>query len=474
MDNNKAKPTILVVDDYQDNLDLIEAFLGSTYNVKLSSGGEDALKYLGSQPAPDLILMDVMMPHLDGYELLRLIKADEKTKGIPVIFLTAKSQKEDEEKGLQLGAVDYITKPISPPILSARVKNHIMLKATADSLREKNNFIRKTFGRYMSDDIVSKVLESPDGLNLGGESRIVTIMFTDLRGFSSISDRLPPETVVQILNDYFKEMNRIASKYSGTINELVGDGMLILFGAPTQAEDDADRAVACALEMQLAMEGLNTANLKKGFPSLEMGVGINTGKVIAGNLGSDIRVKYGVVGSHVNLASRVESFTVGGQVLVSEFTKNTLRGKLKTRGEFEILLKGVEDRITLYEVSGIEGIYNSALHDERQNLNPVTREIKSTFQVLDGKRIGGELMFGEITHLANKTAVLKTDAKLYPHSNIKINLTVEGLMFPKDTLYAKILGEHIDKTNSGLEIHFTYVPQEAKSILENLKKPAAF
>ena len=152
--------------------------------------------------------------------------------------------------------------------------------------------IRKTFGRYLTDEVVATLLESPEGLQLGGEHRKITILTSDLRGFTATSERLPPEEVVKILNFYLGYMADVITKYQGTIDEFMGDGILVLFGAPIAREDDPARAVACAIDMQLVMEPINKQIKEWGLTPLEMGIGINTGEVVVGNIGSLKRTKY--------------------------------------------------------------------------------------------------------------------------------------------------------------------------------------
>jgi adenylate cyclase len=165
--------------------------------------------------------------------------------------------------------------------------------------------MRQTFGRYLTDEVVANLLETPEGLQLGGEKRKVTILMSDLRGFSALSERVSPEIAVSVINFYLEVMTEVISQYHGTINELMGDGMLVMFGAPISREDDSQRAIACALAMQLAMDRVNQHNQQLNLPPLEMGIGINTGEVLVGNIGSQKRAKYTVMGSPVNLASRL-------------------------------------------------------------------------------------------------------------------------------------------------------------------------
>ncbi len=164
------------------------------------------------------------------------------------------------------------------------------------SLSEKNTFIQQTFGRYLSDEIVANILEEPEGLELGGRKQTLTIMMADLRGFTSLSEERTAEEVVTLINNYLKVMTQVIFRHNGIIDEFIGDAILAVFGAPNKRDDDELRAVACAVEMQLAMAEVNETNRAMGLPELRMGIGLHTAEVVIGNIGSERRAKYGVVG----------------------------------------------------------------------------------------------------------------------------------------------------------------------------------
>ena len=235
--------------------------------------------------------------------------------------------------------------------------------------------IRKTFGRYLTDEVVATLLESPEGLKLGGEHRKITILTSDLRGFTATSERLPPEEVVKILNFYLGYMADVITKYQGTIDEFMGDGILVLFGAPIAREDDPARAVACAIDMQLVMEPINKQIKEWGLTPLEMGIGINTGEVVVGNIGSLKRTKYGVVGSQVNLTYRIESYTTGGQILISGTTFKEVESIIEINDEKEVMPKGVKKPITIYDVGGLGGKYNLFLQKREEIYRPLKEAI---------------------------------------------------------------------------------------------------
>lgn len=249
-------------------------------------------------------------------------------------------------------------------------KQQLKLKELNDLLDIRNRFIRKVFGQYHSDDIAEMILESPGGASLGGEKRVVTVLLSDLRGFTAISERLSAENVVKMINIYLEVMIDVIFKYNGTIDEFLGDGILAVFGAPVLGDDDARRGVACAVDMQLAMEEVNRRNRDAGLPELEMGIGVNTGELVFGNMGSYKRTKFGVVGSHVNLVARIESYSVGGQILISESTKNSCGPILRVLNRMNVLPKGVQKRINIYDIGGIYGDYNLFLPDRTEERLP--------------------------------------------------------------------------------------------------------
>jgi len=215
--------------------------------------------------------------------------------------------------------------------------------------------IRDTFGRYLSAEVVDEILKSPGGVELRGELREITILVSDIRQFTHTIELLGPVQVLAMINRYLGEMTDIIMKHGGTIDEFTGDGILVFFGAPTFVPDHRKRAVACALEMQEAMAGLNRGNLLLGLPELQMGIGINSGQLIVGNIGSEKRKKYGAVGSPINLAFRIQSEAAGGEILVSPAVFENLGRELLAQATKECSLKGIDQPILLYHVNGLAG-----------------------------------------------------------------------------------------------------------------------
>lgn len=252
---------------------------------------------------------------------------------------------------------------VRPVLMVGLALTAIVIQSYVQEEREKleglrqRDFVRATFGRYLSNEVVDQILDSREGLNMGGENREVTFLFSDLRGFTALASRLKPQQVIPILNLYFEEMVEIVAAYRGTVDEFQGDGMLVFFGAPFRAEDDAERALACAIAMQNKMTDINERHRREGLPELSMGIGINTGEVIVGNIGSEKRTKYGAVGTPINMAHRIQSHAKGGQILIGPRTREKIGEPVRVLSEFMVELKGIGGLVRVCDVTGIGGVY---------------------------------------------------------------------------------------------------------------------
>jgi adenylate cyclase len=356
--------------------------------------------------------------------------------------------------------------PVVPPILTLGGAAIFITQYVAS--RAAN--MQRTFGRYLTDEVVNSLLEQPDGLKLGGERRKVTVLVSDLRGFSAISEEFTPEEVVNILNLYLESMTDIIHYYKGTINDFMGDGILVMFGAPISREDDSQRAIACAMAMQLAMKQVNKKNQEMNLPILEMGIGINTGEVVAGNIGSQKRAEYTVIGSHVNLAARIESYTVGGQVFISEHTYQDANIDLRIDSELQVEAKGIKYPINLYEVGGIGGKYQLFLATEQESIVSLKEELLIEYMVLEGKHIEGKLFSGALVGLSEHGAQLHSQYPLERLSNIKLKLLIDIDVSDEETdIYAKVVRKSTVDQNYFL-IRFTSLPQRAIAHLNRIQK----
>ncbi len=468
-----AQASVLVVDDNPDNRDMLSRRLTRRgYTVAVAEDGHQALEICDAQPF-DLVLLDIMMPGMSGLEVLKILRQRYSVSDLPVIMATAKDQSSDIVDALQLGANDYVTKPLDFPVVLARVETQLALKRAseeirrlADQLELRNRFIRETFGRYLSDEVVASLLDSPTGLQLGGEKRKITMMMSDLRGFTSLSERLAPERVVPLLNRYLATMVTIIKQYGGTIDEFIGDAIFVLFGAPIWQEDDAQRAVACAVAMQLAMAAVNTQNRQDGLPEVEMGIGVHTGEVVVGNIGSPERMKYGVVGSHVNLTSRIQSFTLGGQILISKPTRKEVDAILKIGKQMEVKAKGFEQPIPLSEVQGIGGTHKLSLPEIEDTLVPLPQEIPLRYTVVEGDHYSGEMFTGSFVKLSAKGAEARLENPVPPLSNLNMNLIDSNGEEIPGVIYGKVV-EKSSKSSTVFSVRFTSMSPEIETFLHS-------
>lgn len=377
----EKRATVLVVDDSPINLHLAVNILKGDYRVKVANNGPAALELATASP-PDLILLDVMMPEMDGFEVCRRLKANPATSHIPVVFLTSKTEEEDEKMGFLVGATDFIHKPFSPLIVALRVKTQLEIKFLQDLLRNQSEEERnqkaqlmRIFCRHVSDEVAEEMWRERAQFLSGNRPRpqllTATVMFADIRGFTSISERLAPETLFDWLNEYMEAISKIVSAHRGMINKYIGDAIMAVFGTPvprtTEAEiaQDAVRATDCALAMWDALKTLNADFAKRGLPAVRIRVGIVTGSLIAGTLGSSQRLEYTVIGDTVNMASRLEQIKElesvdeddsECRILMGESTCKLLGAPYKIRTLDPILLRGKTEPVPVFVVEGRNGL----------------------------------------------------------------------------------------------------------------------
>jgi adenylate cyclase len=340
-----------------------------------------------------------------------------------------------------------------------------LLSRTSEDLEKSSELIKKMFGRYLSTEVMNTLLEDPSALELGGEKRKVTIMMTDLRGFTALSERLKPEQVVQLLNSYFDVMVDVVLQYNGTINEIVGDALLVIFGAPQEMPDRAQRAIACAIEMQNSMAKVNERNRAQGLPDLEMGIGLNETEVIVGNIGSSKRSKYAVVGSGVNMTSRIESYSVGGQILISDSVCQEAGEILRIDAQRDVLPKGAETPLRIYEVGGIAGHYNLALDRIDELLFPLARPIPLTYTLLEGKNARKKELEASVVRLSKKCAEVSLAGTVSLLANLKMNLRDVDEKLSTRHFYGKVI-KRTGKGGLTQLIRFTSVPPEVDAYFQ--------
>jgi len=370
---------ILAVDDDALNRGVIERIVTRKgHKVTLANDGKDALHKI-RRGAFDLVLLDVMMPGIDGSDVLREIRNHYSMTELPVIMVSALSDSEKVVELLDLGANDYVTKPIDAKVLQARMKTQLSVVtankkvfALSEDAKRRNKLLLNLFGRYVTEDVVRNLVSSPQGSKIGSELEEVTLLFADIRDFSSTTERLSPEHVLTVLNNYYDVMIDVVNKFKGTIDKLMGDEMLVTFGVPKTRNGDAERALACALSMQLAMREVNERNQAQNLPELQLGIGVNTGKVMVGNVGSDKHASFSVVGKEVNLTASIEAQAKGGEILISETTFMGSGFQVWTDGKRELQPKGFSQGVMVYRLTGMDGKYKLNLNSDETQENGVS------------------------------------------------------------------------------------------------------
>lgn len=347
---------ILVVDDTYENIILVRDVLEvAKYHVIEAKNGFEAIEIATAQ-LPDLILLDVNMPAMDGFEVCKILKNDDATRNIPVIMLTAQSDVDSRVEGIQVGADDYMVKPYSPRELLARVERSLRSKAISDDmratqaeLRQQQRIIKQTFSRFVASSIVDELLKDPTRIKLGGQLQAVTVLFADLQGFTTLSEHTEPEQLLQLLNNYHTFMVNIVLKYGGTIDKFLGDGLMALYNTPIQQDDHIARAVKTALHIQDELYWFSQELPEK--LRTKVNFGIHTGNAIVGNVGSENLMDFTAVGDTVNIASRLQDVATDGTIYVSapvfEATQDFIFGR--TRGLIPV--KGRKGSIDSYQIS---------------------------------------------------------------------------------------------------------------------------
>lgn len=370
------------------------------------------------------------------------------------LHVTTSYLKNGEEK---IGVIAVLSDISELVELRDAVKAMERIKALNNTLELRNKLLSETFGRFLSDEIVRQLLETPDGLALGGKKRELTVMMSDLRGFTAMSERMPAQDLLTMLNHYLGEMTEIIQRNGGTIIEFIGDGIMAIFGAPAPSPIHATQAVVAAVEMQSRMKQINEWNFAHGYPELLMGIGINTGDVIVGNIGSEKRTKYGVTGANVNLCGRVESYTVGGQVLITPSTREKIASPLTVSGEAEVMPKGVKAPMLLSSITGVGEPYNVSCQSGAAEPEKLECPVSVSFFTMDGKHISNEAVCGTLTYLSRDGAVMETDAPIAVFDNLEID--IGGKLFCKVIM----------KNDLGYTLRFTAKPENFDAWLKERK-----
>jgi adenylate cyclase len=340
----RDKPLILAVDDEPANLALLRKLLRHQgYDVTEATDGRSAIREV-VEAAPDLVCLDVMMPDLDGIEVCQQLRRMPEHAGLPILLLTALNRPEDKARGLEAGANDFLSKPFDESELTARLRSLLRTRALQDRLTD-------LLRRYVSDSIAAEVLRDPFAATLGGDRRHVSTLFADVRGYTALAAQHSPEQALDLLNRYLTVASDAVESHGGTVADLLGDGVFAFFGAPVLHSNDAERAVRAALELQNQVARLDIPSMPE--VRLQTGIGITTGLVLAGNIGSERRMHYAVVGDPVNVASRLQSVAGPGQILVDKATHDAVKDQVVSQDLGTLRLAGKGDWVPAFNIIGL-------------------------------------------------------------------------------------------------------------------------
>jgi adenylate cyclase len=345
------KPKVLVVDDDWLNRDVVVNYF-SHMGAEVSSApdGFKALELAAAEP-PDLVIMDMQMPRMDGIECCKYLKSNPDTQFTPVIICSAMESDEERIRALDAGADDFITKPYSSLLLMTRARALLKIKQLNDQLARRNAMLRGALNRYVAEAVADAILIDPEKhLQLGGDSRHVTVLFADIRGFTEFTERLPAAAVVEALNHIFDELTAVVFKHHGTFDKYLGDAIMAFYGAPLAGPDDALRAVRTALELQTVFAGLLARS--PYLAGLGLGIGLHSGDATVGNIGTQKVMDYTVIGDTVNVAKRLTEDAHAGQIFISAATQAEVADAVTVQALGPRAIRGRVEPVVVYQVVG--------------------------------------------------------------------------------------------------------------------------
>jgi class 3 adenylate cyclase/CheY-like chemotaxis protein len=356
-------PLILAVDDVAENLDIVQMRLEAQgYAVETAADGEEAIAR-ARELSPDLILLDIMMPKLDGIAALKILKQDQALRFIPVILLTAKADRTDVIAGLEAGGDDYLTKPIDQASLMARVRSMLRIKTLNDELDALNQSLETRVAQQVAEierigrlrrflaPQIADMIASSDGQDklLQSHRREISVLFCDLRGFTAFTETNEPEEVMGVLSEYHREMCALIDRYEGTIQGFAGDGIIALFNDPVPCADHAERTVRLAADMRDKVAELAAGWSRRGL-DLGCGIGVALGYATLGTVGFERRLEYAAIGSVMNLASRLCDEAKPGQIIVSRRVFSEVEPIVEAVELGTLTLKGFSRPVPAYEI----------------------------------------------------------------------------------------------------------------------------
>ena len=358
---------ILVVDDTAVNLKLLGDLLSAKgYQVGTAASGAEALEKIDKTP-PDLVLLDVMMPGMSGYEVCKKLRENPATAVLPVVMVTALDPAQERVKGIDVGADDFLTKPINQPELLARVRSLLRVKSLWDQLGELNRTLESRVAeqvgqlerlgrlkRFFSPQLAEAIVNGGADDPLKSHRREVTVVFIDLRGFTAFAETAEPEEVMGVLREYHAAMGELILAHEGTLERFTGDGMMIFFNDPLPVPNPQERAVRMAVAMRERVDELMRGWRKRGY-ELDFGVGIAEGYATIGAIGFEGRWDYGAIGTVTNLAARLCAEAQPGQVLLSQRVTNAVEAFVEVEPVGDVTLKGLSRPVKVFNLIRLTG-----------------------------------------------------------------------------------------------------------------------
>jgi class 3 adenylate cyclase len=344
MPEAKSSPgRLLVVDDNKVNrLLLVRSLEQQGHTVASAENGRLALEMLRSGPY-DLVLLDMEMPEMDGFQVLEQLTTDSKLRDMPVIVTSSLEGQDSVVRCIEMGAEDYLTKPVNPVLLKARINTSLEKKRLRDQQKE---LVRRFATTEVAQDLETS------GFSLGGKHVVASAMFSDIRSFTTLAESQTPEETIELLNTYYTLMFEAISGHGGVVNQMIGDGLMAIFGAPLPQEDHCARAVRAALEMVEMIDMLNVDRQSQGKIPIKIGIGIASGQMIAGYTGTQQRATYTCVGDTVNLAARLEAQTkqLGAPILIAGATRAALGDAFLVEAHGAVQIKGKTNEVEVFSV----------------------------------------------------------------------------------------------------------------------------
>lgn len=439
-----------------------------------------AISDQGMVSAVSLIILDLEMSLCENFQSLGMIMSKASLASVPLFFMASERNTELDEACYERGAIVILDKPFTrtgiiraertawqyevsknvEKVLQRQASDLLAAKeinSLNEKLRARNELLSSIFGRYFSDKVLDIILEDPKAAGIGGEKREMTVLMADLRGFTSLSEMLDSDSVTGVLNFYFSKMAEAIKEFHGTIIEFLGDSVLAVFGAPLSDDNHTEAAIAAAVSMQNRMKEVNDFCDEKGYPRLEMGIGIHTGEAFIGNIGSEKMMRYNVVGRTVNICSRIENACLGGQILVSEESVTDIISKVEIHSKSEINVKGVMHPISICEITGIDGNYTAKMDNVRFDIMiPVDEHVVFNLYIVDGKHIREIPLSAELKEFSHKRACVKIyddNKDLDLHRDVEIFAARADGKAAFVGVYAKVE----EKDGKYITLHFTHV-----------------